>query len=278
MAAEPAIDDMTTKILFPTDFSAPARTALAYAVDIANRLGGHLCLLHTYQMYSTAGMFVSVERYLEEDAAAELLEIVRELEARLVSGARVSSRIVRGDPAVTIANIADKEGFDLIVMGTQGASGLEEVFTGSTTNGVIRRAATPVLAIPADQAFAPVRRIVLAMDQGGISNLETVKGLLLLTRAYQAKVLVFHQDTGAEDRGVDPSVARYLESVDHSFVYELDETDVHQSINEFLRDSGAEMLCMIRRKRGFLERIFHGSITRREAFDSPAPLLVLHDY
>jgi nucleotide-binding universal stress UspA family protein len=269
---------MTPKLLFPTDFSSPAQYALDYAVDLADRLGAELTLLHTFRVYSTAGMFTSVEQYLEEESATEMLKVMAYIENDLGKDVRLTSRIMRGDPTTVIASLADEEDYDLIVMGTQGASGLEEVFTGSTTNGVIRRAGTPVLVIPDQVSFRAPQHIVLAVDEGGLSSYETVKGLVLVARAYKADVLVFHQDTGATDRGIDSSVAKLLEGIPHSFVYELDDADVSQSIKDYLADTGAEMLCMIRRERSFLERIFHNSITQREIFNCSVPLLVLNDH
>jgi nucleotide-binding universal stress UspA family protein len=48
-----------------------------------------------------------------------------------------------------------------------------------------------------------------------------------------------------------------------------------ESITDFAKDNGASLLCMIRRKRGFLENVFHVSATTKTIFDSPLPLLVL---
>jgi len=65
--------------------------------------------------------------------------------------------------------------------------------------------------------------------------------------------------------------------VEHSFHYELDRDEVNESINSFVKDSAADLLCMLRRPRGFMEEVFHVSATTKEVFDSPVPLLVLKD-
>lgn len=264
-------------ILFPTDFSANARNALNFAVEIANALGAQLTLLHTYKVFSTAGMFKSVESYLEEDAARDMLTLVSEIEARLQNDAHLNTRIMKGEAVKTIVGLAEAHEYDLIIMGTQGASGLDEIFSGSTTNGVMSKTEIPVLAIPNEARFSEISKVVLALDQEKLSGFTTIQPLVKLARALHAKVLVFHQDTGEEDRGIDPAIGKYLESVDHSFTYELEEDHIHFSINDFVEDVGAGILCMIRRKRNFLDRVFHVSATKREAFHCEVPLLVLHD-
>lgn len=265
------------RILVPTDFSKNADNALSYALAIANAFGSEITLLHLYKVYSTSGMFVSVESYMKEDAAAHMLEKVRRIEAHLEGEARIVTKIVRGDAVRMITDIADKSAYDLIIMGTQGASGLEEIFVGSTTNGVLKNTRRPVLAIPHNFKFRNIRKIVLAIDEGTVSHAGVLMPLVKLARRFSASVQVYHKDTGAKDPGMDSSVDMFLDDVEHSFHYELDTDRINKSINDFVADTGADMLCMIRRQRGFLKEIFHVSSTSKEVFDSPVPLLVLHD-
>lgn len=265
------------KLLVPTDFSENARQSLPYAIAIANLFGSEITLVHTYRVYSTTGMFISVESYLKEDAAREMLQLIREIERQLTNGAHIDPRIIRGDTIPVITNIAEKEGFDLIIMGTQGASGLKEIFLGSITHGVSRQTKVPLLAIPAGFAYRPFQKIVLAVDEEGIPFARLITPLLKLAQALEARIAVYHKDTGDHDHGIDPSVEIFLEGIDYSLHYELDTDNINQSINAFVIDYQADLLCMIRRELGFLEKVFHTSHTAKEVFNSPVPLLILHD-
>ena len=51
--------------------------------------------------------------------------------------------------------------------------------------------------------------------------------------------------------------------------------NINDGINAFVAKQEADLLCMIRRKRSFVENLFHVSVTEKEIFDSPVPLLVL---
>lgn len=265
------------KILVPTDFSPNANNALKYAIRIANQFGSTITLLHTFKVYSSAGMFISVESYMEEDAAVQMKELVTSMKAQLASSAELHGKVLRGDAIPSISKMADQLDYDLIVMGTQGATGLKEIFIGSVTNGVIKNTATPVLAIPSEFGYQDIKRVVFAVDEGGISRRSVVVALLDIATGFDAKVLIYHKDIGDGDAGIDPSIHHHLQSIEHSFHYELDIDDISSSIHDFIEDKEADLLCMIRRKRGFLERIFHISATSREAFDSKVPLLILHD-
>jgi nucleotide-binding universal stress UspA family protein len=263
------------KILVPTDFSDNAFNALSYAVELANEFGSQIILLHTYTVSSTSGMFVSVESFIKKDAAEQALMTVRKVESKLSPPSYINTQILRGDTTRLIAQVAEEHACDLIIMGTKGASGLAEVFLGSTTNAVIKEATAPVLAIPEDFTYRPIKQMVFAIDDQGIAHAGVVKPLVLLSKKLRAPIRIFHQAMEFDRDGIDPSVDLYLEEVEHSFHYELDKEEVNDSINQFVEESKADLLCMLRRKRGFLEEVFHVSATTKEVFDSPVPLLVL---
>lgn len=264
------------KFLVPTDFSENATNAIRYAIALAKILEAKLTLVHTYKVYSTSGMFISVESYLKKDAARQMLETYEMVEGKL-GKERVESKIIRGDTIPVIADMANKDDYDLIVMGTQGASGLEEIFMGTTTSGVLKKSKKPVLAIPEGYQFDSVRNIVLAIDQQGLAVSKILSPLVRIAQKAEAHVRIFHKDTGKSDLGIDPSIEMFLESVEHSFHYDLDADHINESINQFVKDYKADMLAMVRRQRSFLEDIFHVSATTKEAFDSPVPLLILMD-
>ena len=62
-----------------------------------------------------------------------------------------------------------------------------------------------------------------------------------------------------------------------AFHYDWNGNSLNESIDQFVEKENADLLCMIRRKRGFWENLFHNSQTSREALHSPIPLLILQE-
>ncbi len=265
------------KLLVPTDFSDNAAPALEYAVDIANRFGSFITVINSYHIASTATVMISVESMMREESEADMAVLLDKMRPKLRNGATIEGKVTRGDAVGSISRTAAAGGYDLIIMGTQGATGLKEVFSGSTANGVIKHSGLPVLAIPAGFSFKPFETIIFAVDESGLSSAAPMSTLLSLAKTYGAKVRVYHKDTGEDDKGIDPTIDMFLESVEHSFHYELEAESFHQSLGAFTEDYKADLLCMIRRKRSFLERIFHQSATTREVFQIRVPMLILQD-
>ena len=265
------------KLLVPVDFSENARNALAYAVEIANLFGSHIHLLHTYKIPGKAGVFISVEQYALEDIRPDMIKWETWARENLQHGATISSSILRDNTVHAVTLLTKEEGIELVVMGTQGASGLKGIFIGSTTGAVLQQTNAPLLAIPSGFTFRPIRTVVLAVDDLDVSSPQVVAPLTRLARQFQARVLVYHLEKESEDAGVDPSVDIFLDGVEHSFHHELVNGELNERINTFVHEHNADMLCMIRRPRGFFERIFRSSVTQKKIFQSPVPLLVLQE-
>lgn len=263
------------KILVPTDFSKNALNATRYAIQIANQFGSTIMLLHTYEVQATTGTFIAIENYIKGEAKKAMAALIEKIEPELKNGASLKSEIFNGSPISAIPRVAVN--YDLVIMGTQGATGLLETFIGSTTSGVINRCKKPVLVIPNKAEYKPLSNIVFALDNLDIKSLVILEVLLALAQKSKAHINFYHLDETGDSDGIDPTVEDYFEGVKKSFYYEINKRDLNKSINKFVAKKDAELLCMLRRKRSSLENLLHRSATKKEVFDSPVPVLILQE-
>jgi len=130
------------KILFPTDFSTLSDSALQYATTLARDMGAKLVIVHIEEppaAYGAGEMYYGIP---DPDTAAltKMLDAVRPTDATVP----FEHRLVTGEPATEIVELAKEEGVDLIVMGTHGRTGLGRLLMGSVAESVVRRAPCPV--------------------------------------------------------------------------------------------------------------------------------------
>lgn len=139
------------RILVPTDFSAGAESALAWAMGLGQAFGAEVVLLHVLDL-SIAALAGFPANVAMVPAAGELLERIhaeteqemRRLAARF-PGARTVIR--EGMPRGAIIDVAKEVGADMIVMGTHGRTGLGHVLFGSVAEHVVRHSRIPVLTV-----------------------------------------------------------------------------------------------------------------------------------
>jgi nucleotide-binding universal stress UspA family protein len=153
---------MSGSIVCGVDGSADSRAALTVAAELANRLGTRLVLAHvaerTHVPYGGAAPFggmagstaVRDEIDSEEQAARRLLEDVA-VDAGLPDA---EQRVAIGSPSEALADLADEENAELIVVGSRGRGAFKAAFLGSVSNSLVGVARCPVLIVPHGAAEA----------------------------------------------------------------------------------------------------------------------------
>jgi len=64
--------------------------------------------------------------------------------------------------------------------------------------------------------------------------------------------------------------------IEHSFKF-IEDNDVEKGILKFVNDNNIDLLAVISRKRGFFERLFHKSISKKLAMHANVPILILSE-
>ena len=150
-AREPANNgsvDLKT-ILVPVDFSPGALHALNFAVSLARQLDASILLVHVMDSIYVSGRFDSRRlRSLRAEAHEESKRLMSALAKRHVRPhVPVRHYLLKGTPSAKIVEIASRTGADLIVMGSEGRSGIKRLLVGSVAGEVIRLAHCPVLVV-----------------------------------------------------------------------------------------------------------------------------------
>jgi nucleotide-binding universal stress UspA family protein len=130
-------------LLVPVDFSDRSDQALAYAITMAQKLQARMTLLHVIYVPPLAGANLTTQMTAIEAAAQQATE--KCLQQVKSAGVQGESIVCQGIPWQEIVEHAKDLHVDLIVMGTQGRTGLQHVLLGSVAEKVVRLAPCPVL-------------------------------------------------------------------------------------------------------------------------------------
>lgn len=152
------------KILVPCDFSKSAINAFRFALDIAAQSKGVVHLLYVIELpilndtvlMPVLNFEAELLRELREKADERFKKLMEKYPAEKV---KIITRVEFGAVAKMINEYIAEKTIDLVVMGSQGASGLREIFIGSNAERVVRISAAPVL-ITKDYYKGPIKNIV----------------------------------------------------------------------------------------------------------------------
>ncbi|MBL0126925.1 MAG: universal stress protein [Flavobacteriales bacterium] len=267
-------------VLLPTDLSDNALNAAVYAVRLFGGEGNRFTVLNTY----VVSQGTTIDMW---DASDMIVRGFREGLDRSVERLRAAfpgmdldleAVCVYGDLSTVIAGYAgEDEPPAMVVMGTQGASGLDEVLFGSNTASVIKHGHLPVLAVPAQAEYKTPRRVLLA-DDGGPTDKQTLSPLIDIARWSQSEITVVRVMDEAGNTENSGGVAQLydvlLGAIPHTQQF-LSGHDVGAALNDLADQSDADLLVVLHRDRGVFEGLFHRSVAANMAMHTHLPLLVL---
>ena len=270
------------KVLIPTDFSDNARNAFDYAVQLSGIEGYEYILLNAYKTPTAGGgMLVSLDEILEREGIKDLKREKIKFEEKY-PGINISLKCRLGelDNAIRRTNI--EEQVDYVTMGTQGASGIQQVLVGSNTQRVMQNVVRPVLAIPESYSFKKLKKVVFAADLKKIKSRSTLAPILELADKFGATIMILHvMEKTIENFDIEEEKNRLelddlFRNVDHSYHVEVN-PNIVEGINNFITEHDAELLAMVPRRVSFIESFFKTSVTKSFTFQANIPLLAVKD-
>ena len=275
-------------ILLPTDFSENAWNATRYAIELYRNKPCTFYLLNTYTPAIVHSRFMAASihggmledsiRSQSEGGLQEILDRVRdECKYPHHKFETVSSFSLLTDAITDLVDTAD---IDLVVTGTKGASGFDEVFLGSNTVRIVKSVSKcPVLVIPENFEYQKPLKIAFATDFNRSFSMDVIKPLTSLAKNLNAEVHVVHinesDDLDKFQQTNKNILDDFLSPIHHQFhwmSYFSGKSDVMQY---FLKEYKMDMFALINYKHGFLEELVHEPVVKRVAFHTQIPLLVL---
>ncbi len=138
------------KILFPTDFSEAAEQAFEYALFLAESHGAELTLLHVVDQlhgFTHYEILALTPMEIVEKMVKHAHQNLQALVDRVKDRAAASETVREGKTWDVICETAKQEKADMIVMASQGRTGLSHALIGSVAETVVRHASCPVLVV-----------------------------------------------------------------------------------------------------------------------------------
>lgn len=274
------------KILVPTDFSKPAKTAAEVATEIARKAGAELIFLHVAEAASSTSFSVTGEVGLgdTEDAlfTMKLIERAKKQLEKLAAdekykGIKVSTELRVGTPYHGIQTIVADSKVDLIVMGTGGHSQLDKVFLGTNTEKVVRRSQCPVLTIQKKPATVDFKNIVYATS---MSKEEEVFSKIVkrTQQLYDSTIHLVRINTPGNFQR-DAVVMKYMQDFARKLQLKNYTLNVYNDITEeegiaYFADSiNADLIAMATHGRTGFAHVLAGSIAEDVVSQAKRPVL-----
>ncbi|CAN1559640.1 UspA Universal stress protein UspA and related nucleotide-binding proteins [Flavobacteriaceae bacterium] len=268
------------RILIPTDFTKYADEAIEVGAQIAKKHGYEIVLIHMLELPGQMNDAIK-----GETSIPEVMLFKRKAEEKLKS---IKNRpylteiniteVVRLDGAYNgINNYIKQNSIDLIVMGSHGASGIDEIFIGSNTEKVVRLSEIPVLVIKSKNENFNIKNIVFASDFSKEIKKPFAK-VLEFTKLFESKlslVLICTPNSFKSTSAAQNAITEFLADFDMpEYTFEIyNESNIEKGIINYSNDKNADLIAFCTHGRTALNHFFTGSISEDLVNHAKKPVL-----
>lgn len=274
------------KIILPTDFSDNAYNAIRYAVQLFKNVEATFYLAHTYipTIYQTEYILYSPGQIglgdmYQENFQGQLEELKTKIEGEFNNPKHTFIPHTAFNVRVgEVIDMIKNEKADLVIMGTQGATGAKEILFGTHTVNVIKKATCPVIAVPSGFEYENPTEILFPTDYEIDYNKEQLQQLLDIAKNHIGSIAVIHVSSGYDLTETQLKNKQKLNSIlaeTTHLHHDLPSQEVITAINNFQIKKHMNLLVMVQNKHTFLERLFIEPTIKKIGFHETIPFMVI---
>lgn len=275
-------------IFVPFDFSSTATHALNFATSLATNYSKiSITIFHVVEIPIATGMTTMgggldpIPDFENQLFFKELIEMRKkqllELENEYAnSGFPVKTSLILGNAFKGISDAINEAKPDLVVMGSKGSSGLEEILIGSNTEKIVRTSPCPVITIKSETEVSKMKKVVFASDfresvDGVASRIKRIQNL------FDAQFYFVVVNTPGNFETTRDSMAR-IRAFAKKHNFENIKAEVYNSLSEesgiieFADDIDADLIAMTTHGRTGLLHLITGSIAEDVVNHSKRPV------
>lgn len=258
-------------ILVPVGSSKNAVSHLQYAVDFAKAFGAKIYVVQVYNVYTKAGTMIKIDHILERESLEFLNSHIAKVDTK---GVEVVVKTFKGKLVDTLELVCQSLDIDLIMIEPRTNSVKEEVYLGKTSGKIIKQTNIPALIVPEGLKYRPIVYILMALKSAVIKREDALNPLVSIKDQFKSIVNLLLVKTPFYSEGdfdINPELAKLITNTTTS-----ENATTFQGVLEHYKDNDPDLLCVVRRKRGFFTKLWeNNTILKKDFYSSTLPVLVL---
>ncbi|MEH6765113.1 universal stress protein [Aequorivita antarctica] len=273
-------------ILLPTDFSLNALNAIEYAIQLFKDEDCTFHLLNTFtpMAYNVATLADSystmmIEEINRQNSETGLLEIEKQLKKKFNNPKHAFQTLASFNLLVSeIKAVVKERNIDLIVMGTKGATGAQEVFLGTNTMYTIKKVKCAVIAVPANMKYEKPKEILFPTDFKFSMENKYLKLLKSICTKHISRLnilnIYFGVPLDSSQEKVKDQFEVFFKDNAHLF-HTAEYEDITEAVAQFQIKYKANFLVMINNKHSFFENLFFKQVIKEMVYHTNVPFMVI---
>ena len=257
-------------ILVPVGSSENGINNLKYAINFASISGATVYLININKEYVRIGGIEEVDQFELYKSGKLLSNIINSVNAK---GIKVITKPIKGDPFVAIKKISKEFDIDLIITSPQSIEIDDKVYLGTITAKLLKQTEIPLLIVPKNYLFRKFASILVAFKNGHFEKENVLLPIYDMMSIFKSKINLLQVIT-PETIEAQLKIDQELLDIKSTLTTTKNAT-TFQGVLEHFQSHDPDMLCVIRRKRGFFKKLWEKNSVLKRDFHTSIPLLIL---
>jgi len=242
----------TLKVLIPTDFSIQAEFAFLLGQNLGRSIPFSIHFLHVLEVPDTVTLAADGTITTCGEIDVSYVKTQKEMAERKLGqlktqyGGGIETHLAFGKLTDTVVSFATDNNYDLIMMGTKGATGLKEKLAGSETQMIARKSPVPLLSLMCDRNDLEIRDILITHDFSGRESIN-LPLLKLFIEAFQPKfhlLQIVNAKTNKTETQENMRQFAEQQGLLNFELYLLPDTDVEHGVTHFTQMHNIDLVCI----------------------------------
>lgn len=265
------------KIIVPIDFSENSIKALEFAIFMADKKHAKITLVHVMEaVYDFASQASIALDSMYSDGEKMLKNLIEKYKD---SGVDMEYKIADGVASISVARIADETDATLIVMGTQGASGIKKALIGTTTVNLIREVNCPVLVVPAQAHVKEIKKVTLALEFANHEE-QFIDWIINMSERWGLGLEILHVQTnhGFKEELAILGMEGYLQKKYPNLkvrIHTFYADNASEGLDMYMQEHDNMILVMCHEHQNLWNQIIQKSHSIKMAYHTHIPLLIM---
>lgn len=277
-------------ILLPTDFSENSWNALKYALLFFENSTCNFYLLHINRLNNIVARdtpYVPTQELIDDlfnkPSKIKLHELLKRIKDEFPSNKNHKFYTLT-DYNFFIDSIrehVDEKKIDMIVMGTKGASGLQEFIIGSNSGDVITKVSCTTLVVPENARYEGITEMAFPTDFALSYGIQTLHPITEILEKYDSYLRILH--ISKKNKNLNESQQKNKELLEDYFseskynFHFLTNINIEDAIQCFIQSRNIDLIVMVAKNLNYFQHLLFHSKVEKISYHTHIPFFVLHE-
>lgn len=257
-------------ILVPLSYHEEGQGILQYALDFAHELSANITILKSYNIPTVTGPTPPIDKVMKENCHQELRELIASIDTKKV---KINIDLCNGNLVESCSDFLQLYEVDLIISKPKLGKKDAALYIGHRMGNMIKNLECPILLVPDTAVFKPFESVLMAIKSGIIKRKDVLDPLETILNSFKARLNVLQVIT-PKLKTKDFTINEKLTNMHSDFLQTENDTVFH-GLLEKIETNKPDLLCVIRRNKGFFSQLWDQYTVKKSDFDSTTPLLIL---